>query len=248
MVLTNAKNNAFFTDNIKMGLSTATINQLSVEGIQTVNDLHDFDKDSLEQVANNLRCPAAGAAAFAFGAKSHKRLLVATKLVKFYETVVHGLTAGNNVWNNVIKNFESQWEAIEKKKAKEELDVPIVSKDLPIIKRVEAFRNHLHRCISVRYAPLSYVVREDDAVQATVPALALNQPYSTEHGSIEDELVARADHNDGLFRDNNATVYFKLEEAMRGSQYAPSIKPFQKRRNGSNAFISLGNQFAGTDK
>ena len=109
-------------------------------------------------------------------------------------------------------------------------------------------RDHLQRCISVRYAPLSYVFHEDDAVPATVPALALNQPYLTEHGSIEDELVARADHNDGLFRDDNATVYFKLEEALRGSQYAPSIKPFQKRRDGRNAFISLGNQFAGTDK
>ena len=119
MVLTNAHNNAFFMDNIQMGLPVATFNQLSVEGIQTVNDLLDFNKDSLKQVANNLCCPAAGAAAFAFGAKSHKCLLVATKLVKFYKTVGHGLTAGNIVWNNVMKNFESQWEAIEKKKAKE---------------------------------------------------------------------------------------------------------------------------------
>ena len=206
MVLTNAQNNAFFTDNIQMWLSAATFNQLLVEGIQTVNDLLDFNKDSLEQVANNLHHPAAGATAFAFGAKSHKCLPVATKLVKFYETVGRGLTAGNIVWNNVMKNFKSQWEAIEKKKVKEEPDAPIVSKNLPIIKWVEAFRDHLHRCIGVRYAPLSYVVCEDEAVPATVPALAPNQPYLTEHGSIEDELVARADHNDGLFRDDNATV------------------------------------------
>ena len=120
MVLTNAQTIAFFMDNAQMALPEATFTQLLVKGIQTVDNLIDFDKDSLKQVANNLHRPAGGAAAFLFGAKLHKRLLVATKLVKYYKTVGRGLTAANIAWNNVMKNFESQWEDIKKKKAKEE--------------------------------------------------------------------------------------------------------------------------------
>ena len=71
MVLTNTQITAFFTSNAQMALPAATFNQLSVEGIQTVDDLLDFDKDSLDQVANNLRRPAGGVGLFTFGAKSH---------------------------------------------------------------------------------------------------------------------------------------------------------------------------------
>ena len=46
--------------------------QLEVEGIQNMSDLQDFDKNALNQVASNLRCPVGGAAAFVFGAKSQK--------------------------------------------------------------------------------------------------------------------------------------------------------------------------------
>ena len=104
------------------------------KGIQTVNDLIDFDKDSFEQVASNLHRPAGGAADFLFGAKSHTCLLIATKLVKYYKTVGRGLTAANISWNNVMKNFESQWEAIEKKKVKEEPDVLLILKEFHITK------------------------------------------------------------------------------------------------------------------
>ena len=78
-----------------MALPAATFNQFAVEGIQTFDDLLDFEKDSLDQMANNLRRPADGAGAFAFGAKSHKRLLVTIKLVKYYDTVGRTLTAVN---------------------------------------------------------------------------------------------------------------------------------------------------------
>ena len=73
----------------------ATVIQLANEGINTVDDLHDFDKDYLEQVANNLRLPPGGTAAFTFGTTSQKRLLVACELVHFYETIDRNLTASN---------------------------------------------------------------------------------------------------------------------------------------------------------
>ena len=57
MVLTAAQILAFFEDDDQMGIPHATIVQLQQEGITTVADLADFDKTSLQQVADNLRRP-----------------------------------------------------------------------------------------------------------------------------------------------------------------------------------------------
>ena len=73
--------------------------QMAIEGITTASDLVEFDKDSLDQLANNLRQPGGRvpdpnpntapqatipAPAFTFGVKSQKRLLAATNLVKYF--------------------------------------------------------------------------------------------------------------------------------------------------------------------
>ena len=63
-----------------------------------------------------------------------------------------------------------------------------------------------------------------------LPHLAVYQPHSTEHGSVEGELVARAAHTHALYRDDNSVVYYHLEEATRGTPYAASIKPFKEER------------------
>jgi hypothetical protein len=76
--------------------------QLRDEGIMTVDELIDFDKITVVQIAANLRRPAGrvadpnpGAAdgamvptpPFVFGAKSQQRLVVAAQLVRYYEMV-----------------------------------------------------------------------------------------------------------------------------------------------------------------
>ena len=61
--------------------------------------------------------------------------------------------------------------------------------------------------------------------------LAASEPYLLEHGLVK-ELVARASHMHALFREDNSDVYYKLEEAMRGTLYVASIKPFQRAKQG----------------
>ena len=51
-----------------------------------------------------------------------------------------------------------------------------------------------------------------------------------------------------LFPDESALVYYKLEEATRGTSYADSIKPFQRKKDGRGANLDFINQYAGTDK
>ena len=110
MVLTLNQMREFFEQATQMGIPHATVVQLAQEGIETIPDLEDFDKDSLQQVADNLRRPGGrvldpnpGAAKgatiptppFIFGAKSQKRLLVACDIVRYYDTVGRELTAAN---------------------------------------------------------------------------------------------------------------------------------------------------------
>ena len=65
---------------------------------------------------------------------------------------------------------------------------------------------------------------------------------------MEGDLVNRASHNHPLFREDNAEVYYLLEEATRGTSYAASLKPYQRAKDGRGAYFSLRNQYAGRDK
>jgi hypothetical protein len=262
MVFTAGQTTAFFEHAVQMGIPHATVIQLVVEGIDEVQDLAEFDRDALTQVADNLRRPggripnpdpAAPAGStiaqppFSFGAKAQKRLLAACDLVRYYVTVDRALTPANMQWEPVMKNFIVSWKALKDRKDGETPEVPKISKTLSIIKWTEAFTDFLHRKIGVRMIPLAYVVRAD-IVPPPPAALATNLPYSADHGSVEGEMIARASHNHPLFRDDNSAVYYLLEEATRGTAYAPTIKPFQRAKNGRGAWNSLITQYAGDDK
>jgi hypothetical protein len=58
MPLTAAQTTAFFEQDAQMGIPNETVVRLQKEGITTVDDLVDFDKDTMEQTAANLRRPA----------------------------------------------------------------------------------------------------------------------------------------------------------------------------------------------
>ena len=79
-------------------------------------------------------------------------------------------------------------------------------------------------------------------------ALAVGQPHSIEHGSVESELIACASHTHDLFRDDNSYLYYLLEEATQDTPYATSIKPFQRAKDGRGALVALTHQYAWKDK
>ena len=57
MVLTAAPTTAFFRDGDQMGIPQATGAQVQIEGITTSSDLADFEKETLQQTADNLWKP-----------------------------------------------------------------------------------------------------------------------------------------------------------------------------------------------
>jgi hypothetical protein len=131
MVLMTAQTTLFFEDPAQMAIPNPTVLELVNEGINTVDDL-------------------------AFGAKSQKRLIVACKLVRYYETVGRRHTAENLQWNTVMKNFEIQWKALMDKKSR---------------KWNEAFCDILHRCVGIWNVPIIHVIQDKVAVPAVIPAM-----------------------------------------------------------------------------
>ena len=111
MPITVAQTKLFFEANNQMAILQPTLAQLQNDGITMVDDLAEFDKETLQQIADNLRrpggrvpdpnyvppdpmpipapvVPTVATPPFIFGAKSQKRLQVACELVRFYDTIV----------------------------------------------------------------------------------------------------------------------------------------------------------------
>ena len=191
MVLTTAQTTTFFEHANQMGIPHTTVMQLCAEGIEAVADLADFNKDSLQQLADNLRCPGgcildpnpgapAGATIptppFVFGAKSQKWIAITCDLVRFYAMVGHDLIAANLQWNTVMKNFEIQCKALKERKGDDSPDVPKISKVLLVIKWMEAFQDFLNRKIGNRNIPLVYIIHDEPSPPAAAPPLAVGQP------------------------------------------------------------------------
>ena len=125
------------------------------------------------------------------------------------------------------EELRNSMESTKRKKRDDSPDVPKISKALPVIKWTETFQDFLNRKIGNRNIPLAYIIRDEPNPPAAALPLAAGQPHSIEHGSIESELIAQASHTHALFHDDNSDLYYLLEEATWGTQYAASIKPFQ---------------------
>jgi len=246
MVFTAAQTASFFEDADQMSIPRQTVIQLAVEGIVMVQDLEEFDDDSLDTLSANLRKPAGTMPdpndpnrvvplhGFVFGAKSLKRLKVAAKAVRYYMALGRELTPANMQHSNVLQTFEEEWKSLELRRKD---DTPIVPKINPkssdITRWTESFSDFLHKVVGVRHIPLSYVIRESAAV-GTAPPLMNHKPYSDIHGSVQGELIARASHGHPLYRDDNQKVYGYLEEATRNTMYCGTLKPHQRRRDASH--------------
>lgn len=249
--LTEEEIDLFFTDPDQMGLTEEILQLLKQEGISKPSDLLDFDEDTMKQVTENIRkTPIAGSKPvkhYQISAKSQKRLMEAADLVRFYDTIGRKLTSEGLTYATVIKDFAEQWKALKARRDEKEAEVPKISRALPVIKWTEAFDDYLHRTVGVRYIPLSYVTRAKVEIPVEIQERAEGKAHSI-GGSIVDDLIERSSHAHALYKEDNAKVYYLLEEATRSTQYAPSLKPFQRSKDGRMALISIRSQYAGKDK
>ena len=129
MVFTAAQTTTFFTEAAQMGLTNCTKDQLNSEGIETIDDLANFDDDEIwKQVISNYKNPPKVAdangvlqeqAAFHLPEKFPHRLKVATRAVTYYLETGRPLTPSMMTWNTPLKSVEMQWKAIKNLKKTE---------------------------------------------------------------------------------------------------------------------------------
>ena len=60
-------------------------------------------------------------------------------------------------------------------------------------------------------------------------------------------MIARLDHVNSLFKSDNASVYSMIEETARGIVYAPTIKPYARKKDGRAAWKAMVFFHAGQD-
>jgi len=143
------------------------------------------------------------------------------------------------------QHFADALKAFEELCNKPDPDIPLITKSLPIMKWFSAFHETLKRTFGTRRIPLAYATRPDAATATPPPALAQDQPYSDEHGSMMEEYIARATHSHTNFNSDNSLLYGLLEVATRSTMYAASIQAFAKKRDGRGAYLALKEQHLG---
>eukprot|EP00957_Ditylum_brightwellii_P091758 6987235-Ditylum_brightwellii.AAC.1 len=101
-----------------MEVTKETLEELKKEGIKDAEDLAEFTKEMWKQVAGNLKHlggwmknpdkeanknhAAVPQTVFLFGAKMQKRLLEASKLMRYYKMVGCHVTVSNTVYKTII--------------------------------------------------------------------------------------------------------------------------------------------------
>ena len=95
--------------------------------------------------------------------------------------------------------------------------------------------------------PSTWVIRENSTVPTNAPEMEHNQPYSTEHGSVMEEMVQRYSHGHTLFATYSSAMYVLFDVATRGTKYHATIAPYKRgaRKNGRGAYIAMNAQFFG---
>ena len=234
MVLTNQQIADFFTN--EMGIPPATVTQLGTMGINTVEDLLDYDEDLIKSLKDDLRRPTGTMAdpndpnrlvpqaPYILTPLSCKKLTVAAKIVAYYQATGYNITIGSLRWGGPLTLFSQYLKALKIQKSDDSKEPPKVTRSLPIGQWSEAFQIFLEKILGVRDIPLAYVTRSE-AIPPVAPALRPNRPYSAVHESVVKELIARASHTHTLFENDNEEVYNHLELALCSNALCSNAMP-----------------------
>jgi hypothetical protein len=197
--------------------------------------------------------PIPGSPGVIVSALCAKRLKVASIEVAsiafhYYTSIGRTPVPSNMNYTTVLRDFYIEWEAVLTLNKEDKASVPVLSKQVPPLKWIESFKNHLYNTFGIRKCPLLYVVREDAVVATEVDdPLQPGKSYG-ESGSVVDELIKRMSHTNPLFNNDNAMVFALLDQATRGTIYAMTIKPYARKKDGRTAFMTLISSHAGKDK
>ena len=126
--------------------------------------------------------------------------------------------------------------------------MPQISKNITPIKWIESFKDCVLRIYGISDCPFIYVIRDTvDIPDESSDPLQLGCSYG-QSDSVLEEMIARLDNFNPLFKSNNSSVYSMMEEAAWGTVYAPNINPYAQKKNGRSARKAMISSHAIQDK
>ena len=250
---TAAQQTAFFINGPQMTLSAVVRARLASKGLTVVTDFEDFREDQLDQAFKNMRTAIPGVPAVLrangavqvaavppitpvlVSARCALRLKVASIAFHYYKAIGRTPTPINMNYSSVLKEYYVEWQALKQLEDEDRPSVPILTKNQTPLKWMESFKDCLYRTFGVRSCPIAYVIREDvEVAEEADDPLEDGKSYGVS-GLVLDEMIARLNHTDPLYKSDNNLVYSLLDEATRNTIYASTIKLYSRTKNGRDA-------------
>ena len=217
-----------------IGLRTAervrTIREHGMENFDTLAELEADDVKGLIHAARRAD------SRLIISALIEKRCKLACYGARIYTMIDRRVTAASLSLSR-LKEFEDHRKIVEGHKDPTD-EIPKVSKSYGIDKALDMLPNYLRTKIGVRGVALSYVIRESE-VPAAHENLANEKPYADKYESLMQELIVSTPHDGVSWEEDNSTVFSILQEMVRDSPMASSLKRHQKKLDGRGAYLSL---------
>ena len=230
------------------------------EGLETLNDFLEFDKDGIKTLCSSVRKPGGMIAnpnaavegqpaqipnpGFNIPAICEKRMIAATYTARTYDLIGRPITV-DSMSRSRLKAYENHRQLVKEHEDPEKL--PEVSRTFGIVKAMDLVPSHLHDRLGVRKVPLIYVIR-DVVDPGSAPDPAAGSNTSAEFTSISEELIHYTPHSGEGYAEDNAKVFQILQDMVSGTSFESSIKTFQRRRDGRGAYFALCQHNLGSSK
>ena len=135
------------------------------------------------------------------------RLKVASLVFHYYHAIGCDRTPDNMNYTQVLMTFFIEWEALIKLSNDTNPDMPHLSNNIPPIKWIESFKDCLFCTYGIRDFPLIYVIRYTVEIQDEASDPLQLGLYYGRSDSVLEEIIARLDNVNPLFKSDNASIY-----------------------------------------
>ena len=218
------------------------------EGIASMEDLAEFDKDDIVTLCTSVRKPGGLITdpnnilrqitnpGTSIPSICESRLILAAYGARMYTMIGRAVTS-DSLSRARLREFKLYRDMVDNHTSPDSL--PEVNKSFGIMKFLDQFPAYLRECKGVSGVPLSYIIREHSVPPMAIGNLEPDRPWSVGYSNLSDEMIDRAEHEGPAFQDDNANVYRLLQEALKATSHYSSISRHQRRRNGRQAFLDL---------
>ena len=226
------------------------------EGLNTIDDLIEFDDEGIQTLCQSVRKPGGTIVdpadatrripnpGYSIPAICEKRLKAAAYGARMYNMTGRTITHAS-LDRDRLRKFEQHRQLVKEHEDPEKL--PEVSRSFGIMKAMDLVPTHLRDRLGVNKVPLSYVIRDDVIPPALQPQIN-GEVHGPPYVDLMEEMINHVELNGSTYNEDNAKVYQILQDMVTGTTFESSLKAFQRTRDGRSAYLALCQHNLGTAK